>query len=231
MTTRRLVAAVTASLSLSLAGIALTLGVADLASVSANVWMKGWEEQGYVNDPEQWNAANGRLNLARRLNPLSADHSADLGRLLDWQSLHQPADSARFAELRERARRFHAEAVGKRPTWGYAWAHYAEDQMLLGNRGDEFLLAMEKAIVLAPWEPRVQVKVAWIGIASWDGLPDRIRLMLVDSIRRTIETDSSLIHTVRMAIQYDWLDNLIPLVRTERQQALLDRVIEQAERR
>ena len=231
MTIRRLLTALTASLSLSLGGLALTLGIADLASVSANVWMRGWEEQGHISDPAQWDSAYWRLSLARRLNPLSADYSADLGRLMDWQSLHQPPESAKYAAYRARAIQFHGEAIGKRPSWGYAWAHYAENQLLQGNRGDDFLLALEKAIVLAPWEPGVQLKVAWIGMAAWDDLPNRMRVIVEESLRRTVETDDNYIEAVRLAIQYRWVEHLTPMLRTERQLSMLGRLLKHAERR
>jgi len=184
-----------------------------------------------LSDPAQWDTAYGRLSLARRLNPLSADYSADLGLLMDWQSLRQSPESAKFAAYRVRASQFHGEAIGKRPSWGYAWARYAEDQLLLGKRGDDFVLALEKAIVLAPWEPGVQLKVAWIGMASWGRLPNRVRGLVEESVRRTVETDSNLIELVRLAIQYSWLDYLTPMMRTERQAAVLEYVLQQVERR
>jgi len=231
MTIRRLFTALTASLSLSLGGLALSLGIADLASVSANVWMRGWEEQGYISDSAQWNSAYRRLSLARRLNPLSADYSADLGRLMDWQSLRQSPESAKYVAYRARASQFHGEAIGKRPSWGYAWAHYAENQLLLGNRGDDFLFALEKAIVLAPWEPGVQLKVAWIGMAAWDNMPSRTRVIVEESIRRTVETDDNYIEAVRLAIQYRWVEHLTPMLRSERQLSMLERLLKHAERR
>jgi hypothetical protein len=231
MTSRRLITAVAASLSLSLGALAVIFGIADLASVSANVWMRDWEDQGYMRDPAQWDDAYGRLSLARGLNPLSADYSADLGRLMDWQSLHQSPGSAEYSAYRAHAGQFHAEAIVKRPSWGYAWAHYAENQLLVGNRGDEFLLALEKAIVLAPWEPGVQIKTAWIGMATWDDLPNHMRVLVEENIRRTVETDRNLIDAVRLAIQYDWLDQLTPMMRTERQVAVLEYILQQVERR
>ena len=231
MTTRRLLTAATASLSLSLGAMALVLGIADLASVSANVWMRGWEEQGYISDLAQWDSAYRRLSLARRLNPLSADYSADLGRLMDWQSLRQSPESAKYAAYRARASQFHGEAIGKRPSWGYAWAHYAENQLLQGNRGYEFLKALDKAIVLAPWEPGVQRKVAWMGLATWDDLPEHLRVMVKESIRRTVELDHYLDEVVRLAVQFGWLDHLIPMMQTDRHRKVLEHILKQLERR
>ncbi len=231
MTTRRLLTAVTASLSLSLGGLALVLGVADLASVSANVWMRGWEEQGYLSDPAQWDAAYSRLSLARRLNPLSADYSADLGLLMGWRSLRPSPTGAQYAAYRASAVNFYGESVGKRPSWGYAWARYAESQLLLGNQGYEFLQALEKAIALAPWEPGVQRKVAWMGLATWDDLPERLRIVVKESVRRTIELGLYLDEVVRLAVQFGWLDQLIPMMRTDGQRKALERILKQLEQR
>lgn len=228
MTTWRVIVAIAASLLLSLSGVALIFGVADLAGTSANVWMRGWEAQGYLSDSAQWSSAYDRIRLARRLNPLSADYSADLGRLMDWQSLRKASDTAHFRKYRKRASGFYREAIEKRPGWGYAWAHYAESQFLLGNREDELFLALEKAILLAPWEPQVQRKVAWIGIASWDRLPNRLRTIFEGSIRRTVATDSNLLFTARIAIQYNWVGHLLPLLHTARQQAMLEYALQMA---
>ena len=193
--------------------------------------MREWEEHGYIDDPAQWDAAYGRLSLARKLNPLSADYSADLGRLMDWQSLRQSPESANYAVYRARASEFHRESIGKRPGWGYAWAHYAEHQLYRGNMGADFLLALEKAIVLAPWEPGAQLKVAWIGMTAWDNLPNRMRVIVGNSIRRTVESDGKLADAVRIAVQTGWLDHLTPMIRTETQLTVLERVLKQVERR
>jgi len=211
--------------------MALVLGTADLANNTASVWMRGWEKQGYVNDTKKWNLAHGRLSLAHRLNPLNADYSANLGRLMDWQSLQYSPVSAEHNNYRVRASQYYRESVGKRPSWGYAWAHYAESLLLLGNRGVEFLQALEKAIVLAPWEPGVQRKVVWIGLATWADLPEHLRAMVKESVHRTIELDLHLDEVVRLAIQFDWLDHLSPMMMTDRQLKALARISRQNERR
>ena len=150
---------------------------------------------------------------------------------MDWQSLRQSPGNANYTAYRVRAGKFHGESIGKRPSWGYAWAHYAENQLLLGKQGPDFHLALEKAIVLAPWEPWVQLKVAWIGMVSWDHLPNRMRVIVEESIRRTVNTDIILGDTVRIATQTGWLDHLTPMMRTEPQLAALEHVLKQVERR
>ncbi len=231
VTIRRLLAAVTATLALSLACIALGLGVADLASVSANVWMREWEGRGNIDQPKQWDLAYSRLRLARRLNPLSADYSAGLGHLMEWRSWRHSPESAGFVIARRHAGQFYAEAIARRPSWGFAWANYAENLLLSGDRGQAFLDALGKAIVLAPWEPGVQRKVAWMGMATWRDLPDYMHTLVGESIRRTVELDTNLNEVVRVAIQYDWLEHLVPMLRSDRQLASLEFVLRQRNQR
>lgn len=180
-----------------------------------------------MDDPGKWDMAYRRLLLARRLNPLNTDSSADLGRLMEWQSWRQLPGSAESLKYRGRAGRFYEETIGKRPSWGFAWALYAENQLLSGDRGSEFLAALEKAMVLAPWEPGVQRKVAWLGMSSWDELPVSLRVVVESSIRRSVALETNLNELVRVAIQYDWLDRLRPMMRTDRQRAALELVLKQ----
>ena len=135
--------------------------------------------------------------------------------------------SVESLKYRGRADRFYAETIGNRPSWGFAWALYAENQLLSGERGSEFLRALEKAMVLAPWEPGVQRKVAWMGMSSWDELPVSLRFMVENSIRRSVALETYLNELVRVAIQYDWLDRLQPMLRTDRQRAALALVLKQ----
>lgn len=230
MTTGRLLACILASVALSLGGLALVLGVADLAAASAGVWMRDWEKRGYVGDAEQWDRAFARVSLARRLNSLDADHSANLGRLMEWQSWSS-ATSSGYTTYRNRAAKLYAEAIGLRPTWGYAWAHYAENQFLLGSPGEEFLVALEKAMVLGPWEPGVQRKVAWIGMAAWHDLPSRTRILFEENIRRSIALDSNTREIFRFAIHFDWLDQLSPMLKTDNQLSALEDVRRQTRSR
>lgn len=231
MTTWRFLAALTASLAITLGALALLGGIADLARATANVWMRNWEKQGHVGSVDEWTTVYERLSLARRLNPFSADASADLGRLMAWRSLGHAARRAPYESSLSRAAQFYAESIEKRPSWGYAWAHYAESRLLLGDRGDGFLLALERAILLAPWEPGVQRKAVWIGLAAWNDLPEHLRDLVRENVGRSIAFDPQLDEVVRLAIQFDWLDQLIPMLRTGRQLDALGRIVEQNRRR
>jgi hypothetical protein len=193
--------------------------------------MREWEHRGRIDEPRQWDLAYSRVRLARRLNPLSADYSAELGRLMEWRSwLHLPG-SAEFVMARRQAGWFYAETIARRPGWGFAWAHYAENLLLSGDRGRAFHDALAKAIVLAPWEPGVQRKVAWMGMATWRDLPDHMHTLVEENILRTVELDTNLNEVVHVAVQYDWLDHLMPMLRSDRQLAALEFVLRQRDQR
>jgi len=225
----RTLAALTASLVFSLAVLAVVFGVADLAGNSARGWMTSWETQRRVGDAGQWEKAHSRLAFARRLNPLSADYSANLGHLMEWRSWHEPPDSPGFTQARANAEFFYLEAIRRRPSWGYAWANFAENRLLLGNSDGKFLRALEMAMALAPWEPLVQRKVAWMGMATWGKLPDPTRELVTENIRRIVELEDFSNEIVRFAIHYDWLEHLKPMLHSKRQRAGLEFVLKQVE--
>lgn len=227
----RTLAALGASLAFALSLISLSHGFADLAAGSVRVWMREWQQHRQVSSAEQWTDAFERLSLARRLNPLNADYSADLGRLTEWRYWLQTARDERSGTPRALAGEFYRESLGKRPSWGFAWAHYAENQILSGQPGPDLEKSLRKSIELAPWEPGVQLKVAFVGMAAWDSLSPELRGEIRDSIERAVQLDVHRDEIVRLAIQYDWLDNLIPLMRTERQMATLNFVVERSRRR
>ena len=227
----RLVAAAAASLAFTLGVTALLQGVAGLAGDSARVWMLAWQERGNVSDRAQWESAVERLQLARRLSPLNADYSADLGRLMEWHSWQQSPGSEGFATSRALADEFYLAAISRRPSWGFAWAHYAENQLRQCHSGNEFQTALRKAIELSPWEPGVQRKVAWMGMAVWDLLPTELRDSVRENIERAVQLDVHRHEIVRLAVQYNWLQHLRPMMRSEGQIATLEFVLKQIARR
>jgi hypothetical protein len=213
----RLLAAGLASLLFSLALLALFWSLADLASVRARLSMADWELQRHVGPVEDWHRAYDRLRLARRLNPLSADYSADLGRLLEWQAWQSPPGSHAYDEYRARADRMYLEAVNKRPSWGFGWAHLAENRLLRGIEDQNFRFPLEKAMALAPWEPVVQRKIAWMGMTSWPTLPESTRSNVRNTVQRALDLSVYSDEIVRLSIQYDWNEELVPMLRTQRQ--------------
>lgn len=224
-------AAIAASIAFALAFASLLQGFAGLSGDSARAWLEEWEKQGVASDPDQWQAAADRLLLAHRLSVLDADVSADLGRLMEWRSWQERPGGSGFNASRSLAGDFYREAIERRPSWGYVWAHYAENLFLQGVTGAEFQTALRRAITLAPWEPGVQRKIAWMGMAAWEQLPGDLQQTVKEMIARGVELDVYRYDIVRLAVQYEWLPHLVPMMRSEGQITALDFVLKQVEGR
>jgi len=218
----RFLAAGAASLLFSLAILAFSWSLADLASVRARLTMADWERQQRAGSAHEWQRAYDRLRLARRLNPLSADFSADLGRLLEWQAWQYPPGSRAYDHNRAEADGMYLEAINKRPSWGFGWAHLAENRLLRGIADRRFRFSLEKAMVLAPWEPGVQRKVAWMGMASWPSLPESTRAGIRGAVQRALDLSVYSDEIVRLSIQYEWTEELLPMLHSQRQIDVFD---------
>lgn len=223
----KILAASVASIAFTLAFAALLQGFAGLAGDGTRVWMVAWEERGAVSSPDEWQAASDRLLLARRLRPLDADVSADLGRLMEWRSWQENPGSEGFKASRNLAAEFYREAIARRPSWGYVWAHHAENLFLQGHRGAEFQASLRRAIALAPWEPGVQRKVAWMGMAAWEILPADLQREVKETVARGVNLDFYRYEIIRLAVQYDWLAHLEPMMQSEGQTVALEFVLKQ----
>lgn len=227
----RLLAAAAVSLTFTLGLAAAIYCVADLASGSARAWMRSWEESGHLIDSSQWRIVHGRLRLANRLVPWGADRAADMGRLMEWGAWQHAPHDPRGLIFRETASRHYRMALQRRPGWGYAWAHFAENRLLSGMRDEVFLAALAKATDLAPWEPQVQRKVAWLGMLAWNDLGPRMREIVRRNTARAMTLDVHRYEIIQLAIQFEWLDELRPMLSDERQQAAYALIVGRSGRR
>jgi hypothetical protein len=141
---------------------------------------------------------------------------------LEWQAWQHPPDSHGYAAYRLHASQLYWEAINKRPSWGFGWARLAQNRLLQGLEDPIYLYSLQKAMDLAPWEPAVQRKVAWMGMASWSSLPESMRSDVRSTVQRALELSTFSDEVVRIAIQYDWTEELIPMLRTQRQRDVFD---------
>ena len=167
----RTIGSIVGSIALSLSFLSLMIwvaawGVADILAWPAREAMKTWSQQGQIEDTAQWQRVTDKMYWAQRLNPNSADYAMDLGRLYEWQALDQLPWTTHAHTHRKKAIAHFKTATIQRPSWGFAWIHYAQSKTLNQEFGPEVVNALEKAMVLAPWEVAVQRKVIWLGIRS-----------------------------------------------------------------
>lgn len=217
--TLRVLAAACAAVALVLAVWSAAWGWAELAMAGPRLSLGAWEEGRRLSTPGRWAAEVRRAARARAVNPLRADYAADLARLYAWQAWQQAPRPAVARASREAAARLFGEALGRRPGWGFAWAQFAESRLLAGAPRAGALQALGRAARLAPWEPDVQRKVIWLGLALWEALPPALQAEVTGTVRRALRIDNRVDVIVGLARQYGWSEHLAPLLAGARGEA------------
>ncbi len=69
-----------------------------------------------------------------------------------------------------------------------------------------------------------------MGMAAWDSLPSELRDSVRENIERAVQLDVYRHEIVRLAVQYGWLENLKPMMRSNSQIATLEFVLKQIDR-
>jgi len=180
--------------------------------------------------PNRWREAFHRLHQARALDPLNANYTAELGRYHAWLAWRSDRATEASRSYRQRSRAAYAEAIARRPTWGYAWANYAEATLLAGVTGPGANLALERAMVLAPWEAKTQIKSLLVGLSLWNGLSEAQRNEVTATLRRALFVGDDVELIIRMAVQSGQVTLLEGMLTQARHRVLLGRVIAQSGR-
>ena len=180
--------------------------------------------------PQRWREAFDRLYQARALDPLNARYAAELGRHYAWLSWRSGgvADAAR--PYRWRSAAAYAEAIGHRPSWGYAWANYAEARLMAGAAGEQTRVALERALALAPWETKTQTKSLLVAFSVWDDLSEGQRAKATATLRRALLVGDDLDLVLRLAVHAGKARLVESMLTPGRQRQLLHRIIAQSGR-
>ena len=122
------------------------------------------------------------MEEANRLDPGNPMYLEDLVRLrILHASRPGSVESVRKHELRRLLPEIR-EAIRLRPVSPYTWTALLYVKSEVGERDEEFSLALANATKLGPWEPEVQLVVADVGTANWKEL----NAMQRDIVRRDI---------------------------------------------
>lgn len=214
--------------ALTLVTWAAVWGWAELLVAGPRQAMARWEQSGVVDDGDDWARAWTRLERARRLNPYSADYTADLGRLHEWRAFQQRLSPQDAHAQRQLATSYYQSTLRLRPTWGMAWARLAySNAAQTGSMNGKSFAALEKAVEFAPWESDVQRTVIWLGITRWDEMPKQLQDQVKGMVRRVLETktlsgpglDEFILD---LAARHGWQDQLRPMLVTPAQVERLD---------
>lgn len=180
--------------------------------------------------PERWRNAFDRLYQARALDPLNGRYAAELGRHHAWLAWRSGGVPEAARSYRQRSRAAYAEAISHRPSWGYAWANYAETLLLEGDAGSRTALALERALALAPWETRTQLKSLLVAFSIWDALSEGQRAETVATLRRALLIGDDVDLILRMAVHAGRESLVEGMLTHSRHRELLGRIAVQSGR-
>lgn len=155
--------------------------------------MMQWQLGSQDLSAESWKSAVSSVELAAKLDQLNNEYIYDLGRLHEWRALQGPIWSETSRMYRSQAILYYRTALQYQSVWPQAWIQLAENKVLNQGFDAEVIHALTLALEYGSWEYGVHKKLIWLGIATWDHLPektkDKVRNLIVDSLKNHRNVD------------------------------------------
>lgn len=162
------------------------------------------DNKGSIENINHWFSTVSQLETAVTWNPLDADLLMRLARLYRWRAFDQRLSPKLARESHRQAILYVKGACRRRPASGLAWATLAVVKIAAGQSDQEMITALNRAMILGPWETQVQHQVVIAGIQAWHRLPDNTKQLVIETVDRALK-DSRLSRIVlETAIRYNW---------------------------
>jgi hypothetical protein len=151
--------------------IAASWGIADLLARQVRYETGQWQKKSEPLKAETWKSTQARISWTRGLesgHPDFLEEMAGVHFFLYYYGTITPAE--KVMALRQ-SLDYYLKAVKQQPSSASTWANIALVKFYLREYDAQFLMALENATVLGPWEPFVQHVVAEVGLAAWYRFP------------------------------------------------------------
>ncbi len=201
---------VAAGISLLLVALhAARLGWADLDALAAQKLLERWEREPESRMAQYWwTRGEDLLRQARDLAPRNADYVFSQGLWQGRRAEREASQSAVALDYRRSAESLIGDALGRRPTWAYAWSELAVNRFASDGPDPPTLQAFRRSLQWGPWEADVLRSAAWLSMQAWDRLPGDLQLQAWGAIRRAALFPSVRGDLTRLAKRHAWLDYL-----------------------
>ena len=193
---RKPLAILSAAFLVVLSAVAAAVGMANIyrseADSLAGEWF--WTEDEEGPPAWAWEQVHRYLWLANCLAPFDPQILDDLGQLYEFRAGEAWAKESN-ADL-DRALEYYRQSLALRPSWPYTWANIVGLKISQEHIDAEFGYAIQRALVLGPWQTSVQAGIAGGGLAVWDKLPATLQMDVEHTVARGLAHDSRLMHAV-----------------------------------
>jgi hypothetical protein len=161
-------------------------GIADAHYTNARLVLGDALEGGRPAARDALSQALGSLTEARRLEPSNPHFAEQWARVREALALGlERTDPAARQGVREALAAFRGSAR-MRPGSPYVWSSIAVIKYRLNATDFEFYGALERAGRYGPWEPRVQLAMLDLGLATWPSLARPARAWVAGAMDRAL---------------------------------------------
>ena len=162
--------------------------LAEAYHYQARAFMDSWNPNQDIPKGE-WEIVHDALTKSIKLNSTQATYYEDMSELMFLKTFESSLNPLEHAFLQKQALEHIRQAVNLRPSWPYAWAQFALIKYRLYELDKEVSLALEKAIVLGPWESSVQMIVAEVSFSCWKNLDHALTEKILKQFERTSQSE------------------------------------------
>jgi len=163
------------------------MGLAGVASYSAEAFVGSWEKAGGEPGARAWQVAHSAAQRANRLYPVANGEYLDrLGRVYSWQQVNKPYANPAAQNAWRAALNAYSAATAARPTWPYTWERLAHTKLYLQEFDEPFNQALAQAFRRGPWRIGVNRELANIGFNAWPRLTPKQRQATLEAARRSV---------------------------------------------
>ena len=164
--------------------------LSDISGFQADSFILDWRNRGTVGSQPAWDVAHAAALRSIHFSPVRDGanfHRA--GTVNEWLYSKSPPGSPEAMKSRLDARKAYRQAVQARGSWPYSWLRLAQVKMELLQFDSEFDNAMRQSIHFGRWRPRVNFRIALIGLISWHELSDEQHVLILEAAVRSIQQD------------------------------------------
>jgi hypothetical protein len=205
MSRQRIVAGALFLLVAAAAGLAASLGLANLYAQTARLQQEHWAAGSRSFREEDLETVMGHIAAGLRGMP---GHSWSLEERasLEFLRMRTTGDPQVALGAVRAARNDLRQALRDRPTSPFIWANITLAKLFLNEFDDELFTAMRTANLAGPWEPQVQRAVLFVALAAWPRLDPALREETLQVVRRGALRDAN--SMVEIGKSYSRLDLL-----------------------